>query len=445
MKLKVVLPPLHPGQMEIREALNKHRFVVALTGRRFGKTTGALIIALERALTYPNYVVWWVAPTYKICLISYRLFKRICPPDVIRYKSDSDLYVEFVNGSTFTWRSADRPESLLGEGINLLIFDEAAVASPEAWECISPALSDKRGQALFLSRPSGVWLRELAETLEKSGEGVVIKKRSCDNPFFPPEEWEKAKKRLPPMVFKAEYEAEWVTGASAVFPRAWEALQKRTTPVLARTVLGVDPGRTRDFFAVACVNSARQILWLEHRQGVPFDLQMNRILELARQFDAEIWIDSHALGGMAFYEMLARSGIGHRLHPYPVKDRATRNELIELLAWALDPSVTPDHLVLASNFPPTCEPTLQELRRELEAMNYEVTPSGEIKYVCEKGVHDDVIIALALAVKGLTFLARPKPVVTASLPVAQFGRRRVLGRKYSALVGRKYALARTHR
>ena len=53
-------------------------------------------------------------------------------------------------------RSADNPDTLRGEGLDLVIMDECAYMVKETWtEVIRPALSDKEGSALFISTPRG--------------------------------------------------------------------------------------------------------------------------------------------------------------------------------------------------------------------------------------------------------------------------------------------------
>ena len=85
--IKVKLPWLHPGQQKVREALKDYRFVAALWGRRGGKTTFGTIELFEQALIGPNRNVWWVAPSYGLAKISWRLFHQLCPPDLIEYRN----------------------------------------------------------------------------------------------------------------------------------------------------------------------------------------------------------------------------------------------------------------------------------------------------------------------------------------------------------------------
>ena len=53
-------------------------------------------------------------------------------------------------------KSADNPVSLLGEGLDWVIVDEAARLKPSIWEGhLSQRLIDKHGWALLISTPGG--------------------------------------------------------------------------------------------------------------------------------------------------------------------------------------------------------------------------------------------------------------------------------------------------
>jgi len=407
------------------------------TGRRWGKTLGALIIMFYKALEQPNYIAWWVAPSYKISKRSYRLFKTICDRSLISYISDTDMYIKLINGSVIEFKSSDRPEGLLGEGLNFVVYDEIAEGSPESWYMyLLPCLSDKRGQALLLSRPYGNWFYDLCEEIQASDEGTVMYFESRENPYFPPEEWEAAKKRLPPAIFQAEYAAQWVKGASAVFPNAKDVLVKTLPRYYTPTIIGVDPGRTRDFFFIAIVNTRRQIVYLMHYRGMPFNEQIEVIRKLSKTYDGHVYIDSHVLG-YGLYDMLKASDVGMRVTAWPIKDPKARALAIETLALELDPS-RPEHFSLPTDFPQECEPSLDELIKELSSMDYKFMPNGLIKYEAGQGIHDDGVIALGLAAIGLNdrysrvVQIRPTPVKRYNKP--DVTRKFSVQRKYSKKV-----------
>jgi len=66
-------------------------------------------------------------------------------------------------GGPIAIKSADAPESLRGEGLDLLVLDEAAYILPDVWDAaLRPALSDRKGGAIFISTPAGYnWFHEV--------------------------------------------------------------------------------------------------------------------------------------------------------------------------------------------------------------------------------------------------------------------------------------------
>jgi hypothetical protein len=142
------------------------RFKIACCGRRWGKTTFA-----ANELTYqsfnPESVYWIVAPTYGVAdrefKIIYGNFMRKLP-EIAKDKGfrasynvkQGDMKITLPWGTIIEAKSSERPNGLVGEGLDGVIFSEAALQSKTIWEqYIQPALSDKRGWCIFPSTPRG--------------------------------------------------------------------------------------------------------------------------------------------------------------------------------------------------------------------------------------------------------------------------------------------------
>jgi len=452
-KIRVILPDLHPGQKRIEEALNKYRFVVCCFGRRAGKTTGGTVICAKWGLKWKEQTIWWVAPTRAISKISFRLFLKIVPPALIKNLNRSDLEVELLNGSRIAWKSADRPYTLLGEGLNFLVIDEAAEVKEDVWsEVLRPALSDKEGSALLMSRPHGAnwfyeeYLKGLPDSrgVPKEPGYISLHLESRENPFFPKEEWEAAKRQLPKAIFDQEYRAIFTVGTSAVFGNIDDALVDFVQPAPGRRFMGVDPGRSRDYAAIVVLDLERNVVACKAWRGLSLHLLAEIVERMALEWDAEVIIDSHVIG-QGLVDFLKIGPAGPRIVAYPVKDKSIRRSLIEDLALALDPAISNPHIKIpcGPNKDFSAHPdgeSLAELYRELKDMDYRVSPSGEISYVPGVGGHDDLVIALALANYGWKkhFTSRIQ-VSTMPSSVAKgpkldvVATRRVKERKYSRL------------
>jgi len=132
------------------------RFRVLAAGRRFGKTYLALT-ELCRAAWSPGRVVWYVAPTYKQAKrIAWGPLKQITRSYCLAKPNESELRVDLVTGGSIAIRGADNYDALRGDGLDFVVLDEYASMAPQAWtEVLRPALSDRRGQALFIGTPKG--------------------------------------------------------------------------------------------------------------------------------------------------------------------------------------------------------------------------------------------------------------------------------------------------
>jgi len=153
---KMHYPP--KGEYDYNENPEGTRFMVACCGRRWGKSFSSAREA-EIVLSQRDKRVWVVAPNYGT---SEKIFRIIYEDMVIKQnlatirKSSKEQYIEFEWGSSVYGKSADHPDSLIGEGLDLVILDEASKINPKIWESyIRPTLSDRKGRAIFVSTPSG--------------------------------------------------------------------------------------------------------------------------------------------------------------------------------------------------------------------------------------------------------------------------------------------------
>jgi terminase large subunit-like protein len=142
------------------------------------------------------------------------------------YKENrGDLYIEFANGSLIEFKTAERPDKLVGAGLDILWIDEAAlVPNEEAWNIARPALSDKVGLVICTTTPRGKnWFYDLFW----GRDGVVnpqvgtVEYRSIDNPHFPAEEWKEVKRSYHPLLFKQEYMASFDSMAGKELHGEW--------------------------------------------------------------------------------------------------------------------------------------------------------------------------------------------------------------------------------
>lgn len=144
--------------------LNRTRFTVLALHRRAGKTELALRQLLDSALRFglDLGLFFYVAPQLKQSkAIAWARLKQIVAPLVmgnLAEINESELWVRLkTNGAMLRCYGADNPDAMRGVRLDGVVIDEVAQIRPEVWdEVIQPALSDRKGWALFIGTPKGV-------------------------------------------------------------------------------------------------------------------------------------------------------------------------------------------------------------------------------------------------------------------------------------------------
>ena len=215
------LPPLHDGQREV--AASEHRFKVLICGRRWGKTRLGAAVALREAVAGGR--VWWTAPTYAIAGIAWDLIRPLAVA-IGATARESERRLLMPGGGEVAFKTADDPDKLRGQGLDLLILDEADFIARRVWEeVLRPALADRKGRALIISTPNreGGWVHELSQA-GASREGLELASwtfPSWTNPYLEDSEIAAARASLPSIVFRREFGAEFVSASGALIRRDW--------------------------------------------------------------------------------------------------------------------------------------------------------------------------------------------------------------------------------
>lgn len=223
----------HPRQRLFHES--EARFKVPVCGRRFGKTfMGAREV--EPVLMMPNKRVWIVGPTYDLGEKEFRIIWNdmliklgLGRQKEIRRsyaKKQGDLSIEFPWGTRLEVRSADRPENLVGEGLDYVIMAEAAKHQEDTWSrFIRPALTDRRGKATFSTTPEGQnWVYKIWKMGRDPNEPDFESWQfpSWDNPHIYPlgrndPEMLLTVRTTSPEVFAQEYAADFTSFAGKIY------------------------------------------------------------------------------------------------------------------------------------------------------------------------------------------------------------------------------------
>lgn len=373
---------LHPAQRIIHDSTARFRVVSA--GRRFGKTRLGVNECL--ACAAEGGVAWWVAPTYSIARVGWAPLRSIAaqiPGTTIR---DGDMIITLPNGGSVAVRSANSPDTLRGYGLDFAVLDEAAYIQQEAWfEVLRPALSDRLGRALFISTPNGQnWFWHLHN--RRDGDWQSFQFPTSANPYIAPSEIEAAKGDMSEIVFRQEYLAEFVDNEGVVFRRVRECATSEavesyaTAP--AQYIAAVDPATAQDYTAVCVMDVERKAqVYLDRFNRVDYPVLQDRLKSLTRRYNiSRLRIEINGIGRPVF-DALAAAGL-------PVEafttTNATKSAIIQGLMSAFE------HGEIA---------ILDDRTQIAELLSFEArkSPSGAVTYSAPDGVHDDTVMALAMA------------------------------------------------
>lgn len=215
---KITLPTLHPGQVA---AFNKPgRNKVIRCGRRWGKSVfGGVWVADGVA---KGMRTGWFTPDYKIMKEAWREVIGILDP-IIKRSSETDKIIETVSGGILEFWTLDNERAGRSRKYHRIVLDEIAFAKnnmEQIWDAsISPTLLDYEGRAMALSTPNGDDPDNFFWKLCNDPKYGFTEYHAptSSNPYMPARELARLKEQKHPLVFKQEYEAEFVDWKSNAF------------------------------------------------------------------------------------------------------------------------------------------------------------------------------------------------------------------------------------
>lgn len=378
---------LHPAQAEIHR--HPARFKVVDAGRRFGKTRLGVNECLGVASQGGR--AWWVAPSYKMSEVGWRPLRQIGNKLGAEVRL-VDRSITLPNGGEVVVRSADNPNSLRGEGLDFVVLDECGYMQGDAWSSVlRPALSDRQGKALFISTPKGRnWFWRLWTKGRDAGdEWQSWRFPTSANPYVPASEIEAARQELPERIFQQEYLAEFIDDAGGVFRGVMDAAtaieQSQAVPGHGY-IYGIDWGKYQDFTVMTVLDAEmHSMAYMDRFNQIDYAIQMDRLKALCERFPPRSIIAERNSMGDPLVEQLTRAGLP--VQPFTTNN-ASKQQAIDALALAFERqeiTILPDPVLID----------------ELQAYEMERLPSGMLRYSAPAGMHDDTVIALALAWQGL--------------------------------------------
>lgn len=147
-----------PWQATVHRSLK--RFSVLVVHRRGGKTVMAVMATIDAALRTKKtdarfaYIAPFKTQARQIAWDYYKKFLDGIPN--VKF-SEQSLTIDLPNGARISLYGADNPDTMRGIYLDGVVMDEMADMRSQTWgEIIRPALSDRKGWALFIGTPKGI-------------------------------------------------------------------------------------------------------------------------------------------------------------------------------------------------------------------------------------------------------------------------------------------------
>lgn len=406
VEVKVMIPYTpHPGQLEIHKS--DARFKLICAGTRWGKDRASINELIYKFIAMldedrddtlvPRVLGWLVAPTFPLARQLWRELKYFFPPQWVVGKNEAERQLYTAKDGIIEVKSADQPDSLTAVGVDICLLSEAPRCRnlEEVWSYIRGRLASPArgpggngGAALINGTPKGkgyyyqMYLR--GQNREKHPEWQSWQFPTSANPYIKPGELEEARRSMTERMYRQEFEADFNVETHKVFPYVEEncILPGDEEPKPGMTYeAGYDPAKRGDpaGFTIRDRNGRQVLLrrWV-HRD---YDWQVEEVTKYCRQYNhAKLLFDRTGIGEVIETALLQRlPGCEGIFFTNQTKDRLVNNLslLMERKAIALqnDPI----------------------LREELDVFDYEILPSGRIRYSAPSGLHDDIVTCTGLA------------------------------------------------
>jgi hypothetical protein len=371
MQTEITLPKPHDAQQQILNS--KKRFKVAMCGRRFGKSLIAQNASIEKALTGQR--VFYVTPTFLLAKSFFNDITHLLPSNIVT-ANKSDLIIDFITGGQIRFFTGERLDTMRGLKFHYGIVDEAPYLKnlKDDWNnIIRPTLTDYKGGALFISTPRGkdffysLWMRN-----DDNWEG--FKFTTYDNPYIAPSEIDLAKKELPAPVFEQEYMANPMENAANPF--GIEAINKCTKSLSPNKAefFGIDLAKSVDYTVIVGLDVNGNVAYFDRFQH-DWATTKNIISRLPKSKSG--FIDASGVGDPIVEEV---TKVHRWLEGFKFTS-TSKQQLMEMLQSAIHRGV-----IGFTN----------EIAEELKVFEYKIS-NGHVKYEAIQGMHDDMVMALALA------------------------------------------------
>lgn len=399
----------HKGQLNVINGFVKtnHKFGVVVSSRQWGKSLLGINSLFYWLLNNPKTKGAWISPIYKQCE---KVFDEITnvATSAIKSSNKAKLTIEFINGSTLQFLSAERGDSIRGFSFHYMVVDESAFLKQDVFEqAILPTLSALGRKCLLISTPKGKnWFYTwFLRGSDGGGDFVSFRGYTQDNPYIDKDFIEECRTSMPPSVFAQEFEAEFTDDGNDVFTNLEEVciLNEWTEPTSGNNYFaGIDTGLSNDASVCVIINDRGRICRIHRIDGGLLDDISREFGQLIRRYGCRTaYVENNGVGA-GMVELMKKQF--PKITPFNTTNESKQNGIQQLIQGIQD---------LTFEFP--SRELMPEFYNEFQAFTYKQLTSGRLQFNAPSGYHDDIVMATMMANE-----ARTKSIVRNKIYVGKY-------------------------
>ncbi len=388
---------IHQWQLEVLRDFDNGlwRFAMLNWHRRARKTTLAINLLIRECCKNPKsrygYITSTFAAAKSIVWRDPNMLKKYLPSGLVLRTNESELYVEFNNGSILSIHGSDKPDSIRGVDFEGVVIDEWALVKISVWdEILRPIIAQKPSRwAMFTFTPKGrnhayrMWCKAIAEERWKRYE-----LKGEDSLIIPVDELVLLRREIPASTYAQEIQCNFNEDNAGVFRGVDNCIGGSLVDKAEKGftyITGVDLAKVHDFTVVTTIcRETHKVVGFKRFNQLDWTIQKEAIIAETRKYNSMAVVDTTGVGEPIF-EDLKKSSVNCLAYHITMP---SKKELIDRLIVAIE-----QRLITF--------PNVEVMVDELKNYSYEVSEARNIKYSAPEGMFDDCVISLALAVWGM--------------------------------------------
>ena len=376
---------LHPKQLEMAKAASttKAKFRFLLCGRNFGKTVLLKNLILFHCLNEKNKVFFLITQTHHFTkIIMEELVSTL--GDLVANQNKSELRLTLVNGTKLDGFSYQNYDNLRGfNHADGTFIDEAAKLANIGQNTVLRQVCFTPKFVYLVSTPKG--LNQFYDLInETEGNNIVLRGTTMDNPYVPEDEIKRLDLIKGSDIYRQEILSEFLQNGGMVFKHTGHLLNINNTTPSRGFFTAVDLAQAEDFTVIVTMNKQKEIVEIERFNQIPFEDIINRIIDHRNRQSSTLMIEKNNIGSVII-EMVKKQV---RL----VEDFTTTNKSKQDIINQLRLDMESANIRNCYNDMDMAKLLVDEL----DAFEFKISSTGNIIYGCQKGTHDDIVMALAI-------------------------------------------------